>query len=97
MIEGQARHFETPSALVSRYAGLFLHGLPPDHHSGFADRLEAVTLDSLTEAASRRVDPRAFTFVVVADAEAVAPSLERLGWASIERFDERDEPIGARG
>ena len=33
LIEGQARHFETPSALVSRYAGLFVHGLPPDHHA----------------------------------------------------------------
>ncbi len=44
LIEGQARHFETPSALVSRYAGLFLHGLPADHHAGFAERLEAVSL-----------------------------------------------------
>jgi zinc protease len=94
LIEGQARHFETPSALVSRYAGLFLHGLPPDHYSGYADRLEAVTLTSLIEAASRRVDPEAFVFVVVADAEAVAPALEGLGWARVERFDERDEPIG---
>jgi zinc protease len=92
LIEGQARHFETPSALVSRYAGLFLHGLPPDHHSGFADRLEAVTLSTMAEAANRRVDPQAFAYVVVADAEAVAPALERLGWASVERFDERDEP-----
>ena len=69
LIEGQARHFETPSALVSRYAGLFLHGLPADHHAGFADRLEAVTLASLEEAAIRRVDPRAFVLVVVADAD----------------------------
>jgi zinc protease len=97
LIEGQARHFETPSALVSRYAGLFLHGLPPDHHSGFADRLEGVTLTSLIEAARRRVEPQAFTFVVVADAGTVAPEIERLGWAAVERFDERDEPIEARG
>ena len=97
LIEGQARHFETPSALVSRYAGLFLHGLPPDHHAGFADRLGAVTLSSLVEAANRRVDPQAFVFVVVADARTAAPPLERLGWAEVERFDERDEPASARG
>ena len=97
LIEGQARHFETPSALVSRYAGLFLHGLPPDHHSGFADRLEAVTLSSLEAAAIRRVDPRAFTFVVVADADVVAGPLEGLGWISVERFDQRDAPLGASG
>ena len=97
LIEGQSRHFETPSSLVSRYAGLFLHGLPPDHHSGFADRLEAVTLASLREAAGRKVDPSAFTVVVVADAEMVLPGLEGLGWAEVERFDELDAPIVARG
>jgi zinc protease len=97
LIEGQARHFETPSALVSRYAGLFLHGLPPDHHAGFADRLGDVSLPSLETAASRWVDPRAFAIVVVADAELVAPSLQALGWVSVERFDDRDRPLEARG
>jgi zinc protease len=97
LIEGQARHFETPSALVSRYAGLFLHGLPPDHHSGFADRLEAASLSSLEAAARRRVDPASFVYVVVADAELARGPLEDLGWASVERFDERDSPLESRG
>jgi zinc protease len=97
LIEGQARHFETPSALVSRYAGLFLHGLPPDHHAGFADRLDAVTLAGMETAASRRVVPESFVFVIVADAELVAGPLEALGWATVERFDERDQPIEAPG
>ncbi len=93
LIEGQARHFETPSALVSRYAGLFLHGLPADHHAGFADRLESVTLESLRSAAERRVVPDSWTFVIVADAEVVARSLGTLGWAEVERFDEHDQSI----
>jgi zinc protease len=93
LIEGQARHFETPAALVSRYAGLFLHGLPPDYHAGFADRLGNVTLSSLESAASRWVDPEAFTIVVVADVDLVAAPLEALGWVAVERFDERDKPV----
>ncbi len=36
LVEGQARHFETPSALVSRYAGLFVHGLPLDEHAALS-------------------------------------------------------------
>jgi len=92
LIEGQARHFETPSALVSRYAGLFLHGFPPDHHAKFAERLEGVTLASIGAAARRRVDPRGFVAVVVADADLVHGPLEALGWCEVERFDERDEP-----
>ena len=83
LIEGQARHFETPSALVSRYAGLFLHGLPPDHHARFADRLEAVSLDSLQDAATRRIDPRSLVVVVVADASKVVEPLGKLGWAEL--------------
>ena len=93
LIEGQARHFETPTALVSRYAGLFLHGLPADHHSGFADRLGAVTLTTLDNAARRIVAPDRFVVVVVADASLVEASLERLGWCQVHRFDEADRPL----
>ncbi len=97
LIEGQARHFETPSALVSRYAGLFLHGFPPDHHARFADRLGEVTPSTLEAAARRHVDPFGFVVVVVADAGLVAGPLEALGWAEVERFDERDEPRPGNG
>jgi predicted Zn-dependent peptidase len=93
LIEGQAKHFETPSALVARYAALFLHDLPPDHHAGFADRLDAVTLTSLEAAAARHVDPNRFAIVVVADASRVVEGLEGLGWAEVERFDDRDRPL----
>ncbi len=95
LIEGQARQFETPSALVSRFAGLFLYDLPPNHHAGFADRLEAVTLDSMREAARSAVRPEAMVAVVVADAETAGPGLDRLGWAEVERVDARADPIPA--
>jgi len=88
LIEGQARLFETPSALVSRYASLYVHGLPPDHHAHFADRLEAVTLDSLGRAASRQLHPEALVVVVVADASGVLESLCRLEWADVEVIED---------
>lgn len=84
LIEGQARHFETPAALVSRYASLYVHGLPPDHHAQFADRLAAVTVESLNAAANRQIDPSAFAVVVVADASVAGPQLEKLTWADFE-------------
>jgi len=87
LIEGQARHYDTPSALVSRYAGLFVHGLPADHHALFPERLAAVTVDSLRSVADRHVRPESFVAVVVADASVVEDPLRRLGWAevSVER------------
>jgi zinc protease len=90
LIEGQARHFETPSALVSRYASLFLYDLPLDEHARYAERLEGVTLDSLTAAAPRLIQPEGLVFVVVADAEIVAGPLHHLDWASVERVSDED-------
>lgn len=97
LIEGQARHFETPSALVSRYGGLFLHGLPPDHHRSFVERLEAVTAESLAEVAHRHLHPGSLTAVVVADADSVLESLERLDWGPVERVRDLEPPRLAQG
>jgi predicted Zn-dependent peptidase len=84
LIEGQARLFETPSALVARYAALFLYDLPPDYHARFAERLDAVTLDTLAAAARRNVHPQSLVAVVVADAALVSAPLLDLGWATVE-------------
>jgi predicted Zn-dependent peptidase len=84
LIEGQARQFETPSALVSRYASLFVHGLPPDHHTHFAERLDGLSVASLAAAASRQIRPRALVAVVVADAARTLDRLRRIDWAEVE-------------
>ena len=84
IIDGQARHFENPSALVSRYAGLFLYGLPLDDYARLEERLGHVTIDTAIAAAHRHIVPDAFVYVVVADAASVAPSLEALGWCDVE-------------
>ena len=84
LVEGQARHFETPAALVSRYATLFLHALPLDHHARFAERLEGVSVESLAAAARRQIHPGALVVVVVADLSLVRAPLQRLDWAELE-------------
>ena len=84
LIEGQARHFETAGELVTRFAGLFLHELPMDHHAKFAERLNAVSAGMLLEAGIKHLHPQAMVAVVVADASQVAGQLERLSWADVE-------------
>ena len=84
LIEGQARQFETPSALVSRYASLFVHGLPPDYHAGYAERLDGVSIASLQSAAQRQLRPESLVAVITADAESVRAPLERLEWWTLE-------------
>ena len=68
LIEGQTRQFETPSALVSRYAGVFIQGLPIDHYATFPERIAAISLDDVISAMHRQIQPSALTAVVVADA-----------------------------
>ncbi len=87
LVEGQARHFETPSALVNRYAGLVIHGFPLDHEAGFADRLAAIDVASLRVQARERIDPDSLVAVVVADAKSVFDDLQRLDWADVETID----------
>ncbi len=86
LIEGQARHFETPSALVARFGGLFLHDLPPDEHRHLPDRLGAVSVGSALKAGQQHIQPGSFVYVVVADADLVQPALEGLGWGAVERW-----------
>jgi zinc protease len=88
LVEGQPRHFETPSSLVSRYASLLIHGLPADHEAGFADRLFQIDRESLIEAARTLLHPDALVIVVVADAAQVMESLKRLDWADPELIQE---------
>jgi predicted Zn-dependent peptidase len=89
LIEGQARHFENPGALVSRFTGTFLHALPLDHHRRLAERLGALGADAVIDAARRHVHPEALAVVVVADADAVRPRLESLGWGPVDTVTSR--------
>lgn len=88
LIEGHPRFLETPSALVSRYGGLMVHGLPPSDESAFAERLAAIDRITLIESAAAAVRPEALTFVVVADAAHVLAPLRSLDWANVEVIED---------
>ncbi len=84
LIEGHPRQFDTPGAVVNRFAGLVIHDLPVDHDSRFAERLAAIELESLSEAVRRHIVPDALVAVVIADASRVIEQLNGLDWAPVE-------------
>ncbi len=84
LIEGHPRHFETPGALVNRFAGLVIHELPVDNDARFSARLTEINLDSLAAAASRHIIAGSLATVVVADASRVLEQLQKLEWAQVE-------------
>ena len=79
-----------PRPCVNRCASLVIHGLPVDHEAGFADRLAAIDLDSLTDRAHQRIHPDSLVAIVVADADRVVDDLKRLEWAAVEPVDSLD-------
>ena len=85
LIEGQARHFETPSALVSRYAEP-VPPRPPARPPRPVRRAPRSRDPRLPRAAPprRQLHPEALVAVVVADASRVLEPLRRLEWADVE-------------
>ena len=88
LVEGQSRQFETPAALVNRYANLLTHRLPPDHYVNFPDRLSRIDLDDLNGTLHRQIHPDALVAVVVADADEATEHLMRLDWAGFEVMED---------
>jgi predicted Zn-dependent peptidase len=87
-VEGQTRQFETPAALVNRYANLFVYGLPLDYYVHFPDHLCQINLPALNAALHRQVHPRALIAVVVADADQATEPLRSLDWAELEIIED---------
>jgi predicted Zn-dependent peptidase len=75
LTRGYARNFETADQVARAVAQLALYSLPDDYFTTFVARVEATTVDELTRAAARHLDPARATVVVVGDAERVGPSL----------------------
>jgi zinc protease len=67
------------TGLAATLAGLAQVGLSPEWLREHPDRLAAVTLEQVAEAALDVFAPSAFTGVVVGDAERLAPQLRALG------------------
>ncbi len=76
---GYPRGFETAQQVARSAAQLALHDLPDSYFEDFVPMLEAVTLDEVTAAARRYLDPDRMATVVVGDIDKIGPSLVALG------------------
>lgn len=79
LTRGYPRGFESAEQVARGALMLATHDLPLDHFSRFAERVEAVTIETLTAAARAVLEPDAMRVTVVGDAEKVGPALDALG------------------
>lgn len=76
---GYPRGFETVQQIARSVAQLALHDLPDSYFEEFVPNLEAVTLDEVTAAARRYLDPDRMATVIVGDQDRVSETLGVLG------------------
>jgi len=77
---------ETQEGLTSMIVNQQLYGLPDDYLQTYRDKINAVTLDEIMEAANKYVLPEMMAMVIVGDAEEVLP--QARGYSSeVEIFD----------
>ena len=78
LTRGYARGFETAEQVARGVTQLALYDLPDDYFARFVPELERVTVDDVTAAAHRHLDPDRFTTLVVGDLDATGAELDRL-------------------
>ena len=78
--------FETSSAVLSAMQSNARYDRATNYHETLAERYRSQTNASLDDAARGALDLNRFTWVIVGDAEQVAPQLESLGL----RFEQRE-------
>ena len=76
---GYPRGFETVQQVARSVAQLALHELPDSYFEDFVPTLLAVTLDEVTAAAERYLDPERMAAVVVGDTEKIGDAIGDLG------------------
>ena len=71
--------FETSDAVLSALQSNALYGRPDNYYEGLVAKYRAQSTGSLDAAARAALNPDAFVWLVVGDAEQVLPQLEPLG------------------
>lgn len=85
--------FETKRAVAGAMQEIISYGLAEDHYETYADRINALTLADMSEAAKRVLDPDHIVWIVVGDAASTEGPLADLGWGDVRRIDPEGKPV----
>jgi zinc protease len=85
--------YESTAAIAAALANLIVYRLPPDYYDRYRERVRAVTVGAVREAARAHLDPSRLQLVVVGDPATVRQPLEQLDFGPLTVYDDRGEPI----
>jgi predicted Zn-dependent peptidase len=89
--------FETPAQIASRLEDVVLYNLPDDYFNNYLARVRAVSLDDVTRAANRYLDPSRLAILVVGDRREIEPGLRSLSeiGGTLVVVDAEGNPVAA--
>ena len=79
--------WETSGQVARSVAEILRFGLPEDYFVTFPNKVLALKLTDVTQAAERVVQPKNLIWVVVGDRSKIEPGLKELGFADIQHID----------
>lgn len=79
--------WETSAAVLAAISEIISYDLPEDYWNNYADRINELDLDGVSEVAANTVDPETLIWVVVGDYEVIEDGLRRLGIGDIQLID----------
>ena len=79
LTRGYPRNFETAQQVARSVAQLALYDLPDTYFAEFVPKVNTITRDDVTRAATRYLQPDKLSTLIVGDHSAIADSLVALG------------------
>ncbi len=67
-----------------------MYGLPEDYFSTYIERVQAVTVEDVHQAAQRYIQPDMFAIVVVGDRTKIEPSIRALDLGPVKAIGVRE-------
>ena len=84
------RNFETTRDTAAALSNAWIHGLPADYHTTYADRVRAVTAADVKRAADTYIQPDKVVVVIVGDRKAIEPAVKALNLGPITVVETAD-------
>ena len=79
--------WETIDAVANSISEIINFGLDNDYFTTFPNKVRALSVNDISNAAKKAVHPDQLVWIVVGDREKIEPGLRDLGWGEIHRLD----------
>ncbi len=85
---------ERPSTIANQAYNIYVNNLPEDYYETFLQKLDAVTVDDIQQAAQKYLHPDQARIVIAGNANTTVPGLKKAGY-KVKFYDKYGQPAQA--